>query len=193
MESAGGESVMSTPPFPAIHAGSDASLSITRYIASAVKPDLLGPPPFPHLAHGQFRLLLLRVLGKRPMHGYEIMKLLEDRFQGFYKPSPGSIYPALRNLVRNGYAAVIGGNGRKVYRITTKGRALLRRTEVEFESRFRSFETTLGPERAALFREARSMGKLFRLGLGTITPVQAKKLKALLVEVRGRMMKILAE
>ncbi|HII41485.1 MAG TPA: PadR family transcriptional regulator, partial [Thermoplasmata archaeon] len=50
------------------------------------------------LAKGDFTGLLLVVLREKPMHGYEVMKALEERFHGFYKPSPGAIYPALRSL-----------------------------------------------------------------------------------------------
>jgi len=159
----------------------------------AMKPDVVGPPPFPHFGRGDFKLFLLRVLRTQPMHGYEIMKFLEERSHGFYKPSAGSIYPALRSLVKKGYAAVRGGNGRNVYRITPKGKAFLRRQEAEFEKRFQSFEERIGPERAALFREARSIGKLFRHGLGTINPAQAKKLRKILVDTRERIMKVITE
>ena len=159
----------------------------------AMKSDVVGPPPFPHFGRGDFKLFLLRVLRTQAMHGYEIMKFLEERSHGFYKPSAGSIYPALRSLVKKGYAAVAGGDGRNVYRITTKGKSFLLRQEAEFEKRFKSFEERIGPERAALFREARSIGKLFRHGLGAITPAQAKKLRKVLVETKERIMKVITE
>src|SRR2546425_1626096 len=167
--------------------------NIARYIAIVMKQEPLGHPPFPHFGRGDFKLFLLRVLGTQPMHGYEIMKFIEERSHGFYKPSAGSIYPSLRSLVKRGLAAVAGGNGRNVYRITTKGKAYLRRQEAEFEKRFQSFEERIGPERAALFREARSIGKLFRHGLGTITPAQAKKLRKVLVETRQKIMGVITE
>ena len=158
-----------------------------------LNPDVVGPPPFPHFGRGDFKLFLLRVLNRQPMHGYEIMKFLEERSHGFYKPSAGSIYPALRSLVKRGHAAVTGGNGRNVYRITARGKTFLRRQEAEFEKRFQSFEKRIGPERAALFREARSMGKLFRHGLATITPAQAKKLRKILVDTKERIMEVITE
>jgi len=149
--------------------------NIARYIAIVMKQEILGPPPFPHFGRGDFKLFLLRVLDTQPMHGYEIMKFLEERSHGFYKPSAGSIYPALRSLVKRGHAAVAGGNGRNVYRITPQGKAFLR------------------PERAALFREARSIGKLFRHGLHAITPTQAKKLRKILIAAREKIMDVITE
>ena len=50
------------------------------------------PPVF---AHGQLRLYLLALLEQRPMHGYEVITALSDRFGGTYRPSAGTIYPRL--------------------------------------------------------------------------------------------------
>ncbi len=127
------------------------------------------------------------------MHGYEIMKVLEERFQGFYKPSPGAIYPALRSLLREGLVAVSGAERRKTYRITPKGRAYVRGHEADMDKRFRAFETAVGKERAGLFRELRTTGKLLGTNLRTITPEQASELRELMVQMRERMMKILAK
>ncbi|HYM40403.1 MAG TPA: PadR family transcriptional regulator [Thermoplasmata archaeon] len=145
------------------------------------------------LAKGDFAGLLLVVLQEKPMHGYETMKALEDRFHGFYKPSAGAIYPALRSLQRRGLVSVTGGERRKTYRITAAGRARLREVHEEVESRFKALEKTMGPERAAMFREFRKTGQLLRTNIGNVTPGQAKELQLLMAEMRERIMKILAE
>ncbi len=148
---------------------------------------------FRFLAKGDFKGLVLRLLKDKPMHGYEVMKVLEERFHGFYKPSAGAIYPALRALLREGYVATNGEERRRTYHITGKGRAYLRRRKAEFEKRFRAFEAAVGPERAALFRELRMTGRTFATNLREITPRQAKSLRALLAEMRERMLRIMAE
>ena len=125
------------------------------------------------------------------MHGYEIIKSFEARFHGVYAPSPGSVYPTLRSLLRDRCVAVDGGDGRKVYRITSAGRALLRRREKEINRRFRAFEAALGPERAALVREIRLLAKTLAPSLRTITPAQARRLRKVVADVRGRITKIL--
>jgi len=152
-----------------------------------------GGSTFPFLAKGRFKILLLRTLQDRPMHGYEVMKVLEERFQGFYKPSAGAIYPALRSLLRERYVTVTGTARRKTYQITAKGRASLKGHEADMEKRFRAFEAAVGPERAALFRELRSTGKLLGQNLRSITPEQAKKMRKVVMQMRERMMEILAE
>lgn len=144
------------------------------------------------LAKGDFKGLVLHLLEARPMHGYEIIKAIEDRYQGFYKPSPGAIYPALRTLLRNGHVSVSGEERRKTYRITRRGRAYLRSRAKEIEARFRAFEATVGPDRAALFREMRSTAKLLAANLRDVTPRQAAALRKLFAEMRKGILRILA-
>jgi DNA-binding PadR family transcriptional regulator len=52
----------------------------------------------PVFAHGRLRLYLLKLLDESPRHGYDVIRLLEDRFMGMYAPSPGTIYPRLQRL-----------------------------------------------------------------------------------------------
>lgn len=59
------------------------------------------------------------------MHGYEMIKALEEKSGGFYTPSPGSIYPTLQMLEEGGYVTVSEVEGKKVYTITESGRGLL--------------------------------------------------------------------
>ncbi len=148
---------------------------------------------FHFLAKGDFKGLLLHILEERPMHGYEIMKALEERYQGFYKPSPGAIYPALRALLRKGLVSVSGEERRKTYRITKEGRAYLRSRRKEIERRFRAFEAAVGPERAALFREFRTTGKLLAANLRDVTPEQAEELRKLVIEMREKALRILSK
>ena len=148
---------------------------------------------FHFLAKGDFAGLLLVVLQEKPMHGYEIMKALEERFHGFYKPSAGAVYPALRSLHRRGLVTVTGGERRKTYRITREGEAYLRSVRKELKARFREIEKALGPERAAMLREFRNTGRLIRTNMRSVTPSQAKELRGLMAEMRERIIKILTE
>jgi len=76
----------------------------------------------PVFRHGRLRLYLLKLLDESPRHGYEIIRLLQDRFMGVYAPSPGTIYPRLARLEEEGLVTHDEADGRKVYRITDKGR-----------------------------------------------------------------------
>ncbi|MCX5061352.1 MULTISPECIES: PadR family transcriptional regulator [unclassified Streptomyces] len=80
------------------------------------------PPVF---AHGRLRLYLLKLLDEAPRHGYEVIRLLEERFQGLYAPSAGTVYPRLAKLEAEGLVTHTTEGGRKVYAITEAGRAEL--------------------------------------------------------------------
>lgn len=77
------------------------------------------PPVF---AHGRLRLYLLKLLDEAPRHGYEVIRLLEERFQGLYAPSAGTVYPRLAKLEAEGLVTHATEGGRKVYSITDAGR-----------------------------------------------------------------------
>ncbi|SDX95949.1 DNA-binding transcriptional regulator, PadR family [Micromonospora pattaloongensis] len=77
-------------------------------------------------SHGRLRLYLLNLLEGGPKHGYELIRLLEDRFLGLYAPSAGTIYPRLQRMEAEGLVTHTAAGGRKVYEITDAGRAELR-------------------------------------------------------------------
>src|SRR5215469_4205373 len=80
----------------------------------------------PVFRHGRLRLYLLKLLDESPRHGYEVIRLLQDRFMGVYAPSPGTIYPRLARLEEDGLVTHEEVDGKKVYSITDKGRAEIR-------------------------------------------------------------------
>jgi DNA-binding PadR family transcriptional regulator len=84
-------------------------------------------------SHGRLRLYLLKLLDESPRHGYDVIRLLEDRFMGLYAPSPGTIYPRLQRLEAEGLVTQSREGGRKVYQITEAGREELaaRRDELD--------------------------------------------------------------
>ncbi|MEV5690466.1 PadR family transcriptional regulator [Micromonospora globbae] len=77
-------------------------------------------------SHGRLRLYLLKLLDDGPKHGYELIRLLEDRFLGLYAPSAGTIYPRLQRLEAEGLVSHTAAGGRKTYEITEAGRGELR-------------------------------------------------------------------
>ncbi|WFE42151.1 PadR family transcriptional regulator [Micromonospora sp. WMMD998] len=82
-------------------------------------------------SHGRLRLYLLKLLDDGPKHGYELIRLLEERFLGLYAPSAGTIYPRLQRLEVEELVTHTAAGGRKVYEITEAGRAELRQRAEE--------------------------------------------------------------
>jgi DNA-binding PadR family transcriptional regulator len=79
----------------------------------------------PVFAHGHLRLYLLVLLADHPMHGYELIQALGDRFGGTYVPSAGTVYPRLAKLEDDGLVTKTADGRKTVYAITDAGRAEL--------------------------------------------------------------------
>ena len=77
------------------------------------------------LAQGDLRLLALALIAEQPRHGYEIIKVLEEKTAGWYGPSPGIVYPTLTYLEEAGYVTAQAEGTKKLYTITGEGRAYL--------------------------------------------------------------------
>jgi DNA-binding PadR family transcriptional regulator len=79
----------------------------------------------PVFAHGHLRLYVLSILAVQPMHGYELIQALGNRFGGTYVPSAGTIYPRLGKLEEEGLVTKTADGRKTVYAITDAGRAEL--------------------------------------------------------------------
>jgi len=77
------------------------------------------------LAQGDLRLLALALIAEAPRHGYEIIKLIEEKTADWYSPSPGIVYPTLTYLEEAGYVTAASEGAKKLYTITEEGRAYL--------------------------------------------------------------------
>lgn len=73
----------------------------------------------------ELQLVLLSLLAAKPGHGYELIKALEARSDGFYQPSPGVVYPALTFLEERGDVLSEADGNRKSYRLTPAGQQRL--------------------------------------------------------------------
>lgn len=144
---------------------------------------------------GDVKFALLELLQERPMHGYEMMKALEEKSAGFYTPSPGSIYPTLQMLEDRGFVTSQDVEGKKVYSITDAGRALLaerQKNEQEFEGppwmRHRGFgrQHRFSPEMQALKSEAMEVVRLLTIAgrMSFQDPEHLAKLRSIIERAR---------
>src|SRR5919108_5756805 len=81
-----------------------------------------GPPRGRRARRGDVRAALLVLLAEEPRNGYQLMQEIEQRSDGVWRPSPGSVYPALQQLEDEGLVRV-AAEGRKTYELTDEGRA----------------------------------------------------------------------
>jgi DNA-binding PadR family transcriptional regulator len=77
------------------------------------------------LAQGDLRLVALALIAEAPRHGYEIIKLIEEKTADWYSPAPSIVYPTLANLAEAGYMTA-SADPPRLYTITDDGRAYLK-------------------------------------------------------------------
>jgi DNA-binding PadR family transcriptional regulator len=77
------------------------------------------------IGSGELQLIALALIAEQPRHGYEIIKLLEEKTDGAYSPSPGMVYPTLTYLEEADYVTAQADGAKKLYTITDAGRATL--------------------------------------------------------------------
>jgi DNA-binding PadR family transcriptional regulator len=84
-----------------------------------------GPGGGGRARRGDMKFLILQVLAEGPRHGYDIIAALEEKSNGRYRPSPGSVYPTLTLLEEGGFITGEQAEGKRIFTITDAGRAML--------------------------------------------------------------------
>ncbi len=126
---------------------------------------------------GDIRYIILDFLKDRPSYGYQIIRALEERFHGFYVPSPGTVYPTLQMLEEMGYVTAAEQDGKRVYTITDEGRRFLAE-QGELEERVKNYmKGWWNAENIDDIRETmREFGRLARLLSVKVRTVNAEEL-----------------
>ena len=141
---------------------------------------------------GDLKYVILELLKDQPRHGYDIIRALEDRMRGYYRPSPGSVYPTLQMLEDLGYVSSSQQEGKKVYTITDEGRRYLeeqKSTVDDIRERIAAgWEAAQRPEVSDLMHELQQLGRaLFRHGTrGALhDPERLKRLRDIVARARA--------
>ncbi len=95
--------------------------------------------------------LLLCLINRQPMYGYQIIRELRDRSQGYFKFKEGTLYPALHRLEKGGqvegkWEILENGQQRKYYYITEKGLEALREKRSHWNDFFTAMNLIIQPE-----------------------------------------------
>jgi len=77
------------------------------------------------VGRGQIRTALLALLEEGSMHGYEMIRQIDDRSGGRWKPSPGAVYPTLQQMTDEGLVTVVEDGGKRIFSLTDEGRAVV--------------------------------------------------------------------
>jgi len=151
-----------------------------------------GPPRRPRARRGDVRAALLVLLAEEPRNGYQLMQEIEQRSDGAWRPSPGSVYPALQLLEDEGLVRV-EGEGRKAYGLTDEGRAHVEEHAAELGTPWDAVKGDMGEGAWELIGAMRQIGgALFQLTHSGSEAQQAEA-KRVLDDTRRSLYRILAE
>lgn len=140
---------------------------------------------------GELRSAVLALLAERPMHGYQIIREIEERSGGSWKPSAGSIYPTLQLLADEGLVSAEESNGRKNYTLTEAGREEV--ANAETSAPWDSAGQASGPGFSALPKAGVELAQAAAQVGRTGTTKQVQEAVTVLEEARRRLYSILAQ
>jgi DNA-binding PadR family transcriptional regulator len=135
---------------------------------------------------GDLKYVILDLLKDKPRHGYDIIRELEEQSYGFYKPSPGVIYPTLQMLQEMGYASSTEQEGKKVYSITEEGLKFLEnqsdiadgvRRQMKHKWSFKNIGRM-----AMIMREYHALEELLESGLRSLDADKAEQIRQILYQ-----------
>ena len=153
-----------------------------------------GFPRGPRARRGDVREAALLLLAEGPLNGYQIMQEIERRSNGVWRPSPGSIYPALAQLEDEGLIRTEELGERRAYALTDAGRARVdeRRGEAAAPP-WKQMAESDDDEIGSLFQEMRRLG----MAIGQIghlgTQEQIDKAREIVTKARRAVYALLAD
>lgn len=105
--------------------------------------------PRDQIRKGSTDFVVLSLLAKRPMYGYEISQNLERSGSGYFEMKEGLLYPALHRMQEKGWLStdwrVVDGRRRKYYTLTALGKEVLGEQTAEWKTFFEQLHVFLGP------------------------------------------------
>jgi DNA-binding PadR family transcriptional regulator len=160
-------------------------------------PFFFGGPGFwrggPRARRGDVRAAALLLLAENPRNGYQLMQEIESRSNGMWRPSAGSIYPALAQLEDEGLVRGEEQEGRRTFVLTDAGRAHVEERRAELGAPWEEMAGAVDDDVAALFGEikrvAMAAAQIGHMGNRT----QVGEARKLLAETRRSLYAFLAE
>jgi DNA-binding PadR family transcriptional regulator len=142
---------------------------------------------------GDVRAAILALLDERPMHGYEMIQELEERSDGMWRPSAGSIYPTLQLLEDEGLIVGEEHDGKRRFTLTDAGREAAAKRSAERPPPWEQAAEGADDERQELFASIKQFAPAVIQIAQVGTPDQAQRAKAILDDARKKLYAILAE
>jgi len=145
------------------------------------------------MKRGDVRAGILALLAEQPCNGYQIMQELETRSRGMWRPSPGSVYPALQLLEDEGLIRAETGAGGRVFELTERGRKVARDEGAAGSAPWESAASAADDPSLELFGLAGQIGAAAMQVVQTGNQAQIAEARKSLISARRALYRILAE
>jgi len=147
----------------------------------------------PKARRGDVRAAALLLLAEAPRNGYQLMQEIENRSGGFWRPSPGSMYPVLQQLEDEGLIRPEGSDARRVFTLTDEGRAHVEKHAEELGSPWDAVRDSVDEGARDFHHLIVQVVVAARQVSHTGTARQVEDAEKVLVDARRRLYRILAE
>ncbi len=147
----------------------------------------------PHIGRGDVRTAALSLLAEQPLHGYQIIQLITERSGGVWRPSPGSVYPALQLLEDEGLVRVEQVDARRVFHLTDAGRAYVAERKDELSRVWGTVSGTMDDDVVALHDLFGQVGVAVKQLVHAGSSEQVAEARRLLASTRRQLYRLLAE
>lgn len=142
------------------------------------------------MQRGDARIVVLKVLNERPMHGYEVLKEISEMFGGMYAPSAGMVYPTLQwledeSLVNSSQEE----GGKKVYRINDAGKRFLANGQQTLK-RLLAFQKKVPEEKLEMMKAGRKLFQTAMMAFPEMSGEKAKDVAKILNEAQAKLDKL---
>jgi DNA-binding PadR family transcriptional regulator len=151
------------------------------------------PGATPKVRRGDVRAAALALLNERPRNGYQIIQEIAERSHGIWRPSPGSVYPALQQLEDEGLVRAEQSGGRRTYRLTEDGRAYVRRNDAQIGEPWAAVAESVSEELVDLRVLFGQVGMAMRQVAEVGTQAQRGAACRVLADARRALYRLLAE
>jgi len=142
---------------------------------------------------GDIRTAALLLLAEEPRNGYQIMQEVEERSEGVWRPSPGSVYPALAQLEDEGLIRSQESDGRKLFALTDEGRAQVEQRDADRPAPWEQMSGDVSTAAHELGRLMREVAIAFSQVMRTGSEAQMAKAREVLATARRDLYRILAD
>ncbi len=145
------------------------------------------------MQRGDARVIVLKALSQKPMHGYEVIKEISEMFGGMYAPSAGVVYPTLQWLEDE---SLVSSNtedgGKKVYRINEAGKKFLAKGQQKLD-RLMEFQKRVPHERLEMIKAGRDLQRTAMSALPGISEAKAKQATKILNEAQSKLAELIEQ